>query len=242
MPDLSRRKLLTSIAVAPAVGALVSTAAAQSGVYGYGAPANKPSPAGTPAHFDTSCSIPPASLLESSRIARERIQRLHFPDVVLENQHGKKVRFYSDLLKNKVVVFNFFYAKCEGVCPGVTANLSRLYRLLGDRMGNPVFMYSITLKPEEDTLEVINEYARAYENFTSWTFWRGNGDDIEKIRRGIGFVDPNPVVDRDKSQHIGNIRFGNEAMMQWAACPGLAHATWLAKAVSAVIPPDARRT
>lgn len=245
MPDLSRRKLLSSIVVAPAIGALVSSAAAQTGVYGFGTPPPKEAstpPKGTPAHFDTSCAVSPDILLEHSRAARQQIQQQHFPDVVLVNQDGKKFRFYTDLVKDKVVILNFFYAKCEGVCPGVSANLARLYKLLGKRMGNPVFMYSITLKPEQDTLEAIKEYASSYHAGPFWTFFTGKDDDIERIRRGIGFVNSDPVLDKDKSQHIGNIRFGNEAEMQWAACPGLAHASWLAKAVSFVIPPQASRT
>ena len=73
-------------------------------------------------------------------------------------------------------------------------------------------------------------------------FLTGKIDDIEKVRRGIGFVDPDPVLDRDKSNHIGNIRYGNEALMQWGACPGLAHATWLLKEVSFVIPQNGSRS
>lgn len=235
MSDLSRRKLLSSIAVAPVAGALASAAAAQTGVYGLGAPPAKASAKGTPAHFDTACPAPTDLLVERNRIAREQIREKHFPDVVLVNQDGKKVRFYTDLLKDKVVVLNLFYTKCDRVCPGVTANLARLYSLLGDRMGNPVFMYSISLKPE-DTPDVLKEYASRFHAGPAWMFLTGKGDDIESIRRGIGFVDPNPVIDRDKSQHIGNIRYGNEALMQWGSCPGLAHATWLMKEVSFVIP------
>jgi protein SCO1 len=66
--------------------------------------------------------------------------------------------------------------------------------------------------------------------------------DIEAIRRGIGFVDPNPEVDRDKSQHIGNIRYGNEPLVLWGACPGMSHASWLFKEISSVIRPENRST
>jgi len=38
-----------------------------------------------------------------------------------------------------------------------------------------------------------------------------------------GFVDPDPVADRDKAHHTG-IRFGNEAMDSWGACPALGSA------------------
>jgi protein SCO1/2 len=236
MSDLSRRKLLGSIAVVPVAGALASAAAAQTGVYGLGAPPAKASAKGTPAHFDTTCAAPEDLLIQRNRAAREQIRTKHFPDVVLVNQDGKKFRFYTDLLKDKIMVLNLFYTQCEGVCPGVTANLAKLYKLFGDRMGNPLFIYSITLKPEHDTPDVLKEYATKFNAGPAWMFLTGKGDDIESIRRGIGFVDPDPVIDRDKSQHIGNIRYGNEALMQWGSCPGLSHATWLMKEVSFVMP------
>lgn len=251
MSDKSRRQLLRSLAVAPVVGALVSRAAAQSGVYGgFAPPRAKPSDAGTPAHFSTTCAQPPGApvssvtpemLLEQGRKARERLRLKHFPDVTLVNQDGKKVRYYTDLLKDKVIVLNFFYAKCEGVCPGVNANLAKVYKLLGDRMGRQVFMYSISLKPEEDTPEVLKDYAHSLSAGPAWMFLTGNNDDIERVRRGMGFVNSDPVLDKDKSQHIGNICYGNEPLMLWGGGPGLVHATWLVKEISSVIAADVKR-
>lgn len=37
----------------------------------------------------------------------------HFPDVVLRTHDGNNVRFYEDLLKDKIVLINFMYATCE---------------------------------------------------------------------------------------------------------------------------------
>jgi protein SCO1 len=62
---------------------------------------------------------------EPQAVARERIHQRYFPDVVLRTEDNKKVRFYEDLIKDKIVTINFFYAQCEGVCPGITANLLR---------------------------------------------------------------------------------------------------------------------
>ena len=50
----------------------------------------------------------------------------YIPDVVLTNHEGKQVRFYDDLIKGKIVVINFMYARCEGVCPGNTAYLRKV--------------------------------------------------------------------------------------------------------------------
>lgn len=174
--------------------------------------------------------------LQSQAASRERIRQRYFPDIVLRTQDNKKVRFYEDLIKNKIVTINFFYAKCEGVCPGITANLVRVQRLLGDRVGRELFMYSISLKPEQDTPAVLKEYARSYYVRRGWTFLTGEPEDIELLRRSLGFTNPDPKLDKDTSQHIGNIRYGNEPLMEWAACPGLAHAEWIAESISWVFP------
>ena len=36
----------------------------------------------------------------------------HFPNLVLKTHEGRNVRFYDDLLKDKIVLINFMYATC----------------------------------------------------------------------------------------------------------------------------------
>ena len=67
--------------------------------------------------------------------ARARIQQQHLPNLPLVTHDGKEVRFYDDLIKDKVVMLNFFYALCGDVCPAVTANLVEVQKLLGDQVG-----------------------------------------------------------------------------------------------------------
>src|SRR5262249_4488134 len=151
---------------------------------------------------------------------REKIRARYFPNVPLRTHEGKTVRFYDDLIKGKIVTINVMYATCEGVCPSITANLVRVQRLLGKRVGRDVFMYSITLKPEEDTPKALKEYVQMHGIGPGWTYLTGNTDDVERLRQTLGFTNPNPDVDKDASQHIGNLRYGNEPLMLWAACPG----------------------
>jgi protein SCO1/2 len=139
--------------------------------------------------------------------------------VTLTTQDGRKVKFYDDLIKDKIVILNFFYVKCEGICPGATANLVKVQKLLGDRVGKDIFMYSITLKPEEDTPTVLNKYARAYKTKPGWLFLTGDPKNIETLRQSLGFIDRDPVRDANKSNHIGMLRYGNEALQLWAGCP-----------------------
>lgn len=93
-------------------------------------------------------------------------------------------------------------------------------------------MCSFTLKPDQDTPKVLRDYANLYHAKPGWTFLTGRPDDLELLRRHLGFTDPVPAVDKDKSQHIGNIKIGNEPLMLWTACPGMAHADWILKAIS----------
>jgi len=169
---------------------------------------------------------------EGMAAARERVRKRFLPDVPLLTQDGKKVRFYGDLIKDRIVTINFIYTRCEGVCPGITSNLAKVQRLLGERVGLDIFMYSITLKPEEDSPRALKEYAKAHGVRPGWTFLTGSADDLELLRRKLGFTNPNPDLDKDKSQHIGNVRYGNEPLILWAACPGLASPEWIAESIS----------
>jgi protein SCO1 len=162
---------------------------------------------------------------------RELIQQRHLPNVELMTQDGKKVHFYDDLVKDKIVVINFMYAHCEGICPTVTANLVRVQKILHDRIGHDIFMYSITLKPEEDTPPVLKEYAAMHGVGPGWLFLTGKTVDIELLRRSLGFTNSDPVEDADKSNHIGMLRIGNEPMLGWSACPAQANTQWIATSI-----------
>jgi protein SCO1/2 len=151
---------------------------------------------------------------------RERLAERSFPNVTLTTHEGRKVKFYDDLLKDKIVIINFMYVKCEGSCPGTTANLVKVQKLLGDRVGKDIFMYSITLKPEEDTPQKLAAYAKAYKVGPGWQFLTGDPKDVELLRQKLGFIDRDPVRDANKSNHIGMLRWGNEPHTLWAGCPG----------------------
>src|SRR5262249_20193832 len=134
MPDVSRRRFLSLTAAVPlAAGALSATAVA--GEAGKFAPVTQ-------------------------ETARKRIQEHNLPNLPLISHEGKRVLFYDDLVRDKVVTLNFFFADCDEICPLVTANLAKVQKLLGDQVGRDIHMYSFTLKPEEDAVAVIREYRK----------------------------------------------------------------------------------
>jgi len=180
----------------------------------------------TSSHVDGG-ETPPRSAVDSGRSRmdpRERIQRYHLPNVALVTHDGKAVRFYDDLVKDRKVVINFMYTTCaDGTCPITTANLVQVQKLLGDRVGRDVFFYSITLSPDQDTPAVLARYARAYNVGPGWTFLTGKSDDIERLRKALGFAYTDPVDDANKTNHVGMVRYGTEPLMIWGMAPGMAN-------------------
>jgi protein SCO1/2 len=212
MPDMNRRKLLATLAVAPLAAGVVARAAS---------PDNK------------------FRVAESSR---EKLRKRYFPNFELTTHEGKKVHFYDDLIKDKIVVINFMYAKCEGVCMPVTMNLKRVQNLLGSRIGRDIFMYSITLKPEEDTPGALKRYVQAHKIKPGWTFLTGKPDEINTLRRSLGFKDAKAKLDKDLTNHTGMVKYGNEARQWWAMFPGQANAPWIVECILWMDGPNAKPT
>ena len=158
--------------------------------------------------------------------------RRHFPNVSLLTQDNQRVRFYDDLVKDKIVMFNFFYVSCTGICPASTANLVKVQHALGDRVGRDIFMYSISLKPREDRPKQLKEYVEMHGITPGWTLLTGKPDDCELLRRHLGFADADPIRDRDIANHIGLVVYGNERLDSWAACPALTEPTSFVKYLS----------
>ena len=74
-----------------------------------------------------------------------------------------------------------------------------------------------------DTPERLKEYMRHHEiTHPGWTFLTGAREDIELLRRGLGFWDPDPERDKLKTTHAGLAQLGNEPLDRWMACPTLA--------------------
>ena len=106
-----------------------------------------------------------------------------FTNALLRTHEDKEVRFYDDLIRGKQILLNLMYATCEGVCPIVTSNLVKVYERLKDRMGKDLFMYSMTVKPEEDDPAALKDFAEMHRALLpGWTFLTGDPYDIETIR------------------------------------------------------------
>lgn len=153
------------------------------------------------------------------------------PNVPVQTHEGKSVRFFDDLIKNRVVTLNVMYMTCGDSCPLITQNLCHVQELLGARVGRDIFMYSITLQPRTDTVRALRSYARLFRVKPGWKFITGQPEHLEQLRIALGFYDRDPVVDALYSQHTGILRFGNERLRRWAGCPAMARPEGIVKSI-----------
>ncbi|HEX2271549.1 MAG TPA: SCO family protein [Pyrinomonadaceae bacterium] len=153
----------------------------------------------------------------------------YFTDVELLDQNGRKLRFYSDVLKGKTVVINALFTTCTGVCPPISRNFERIQQALGERLGKDVFLVSITVDPETDTPAKLKEYAKRFHARPGWSFLTGKKENINWALYKLGqYVE-------EKTQHTSILIVGNEATGLWKKAFGLASAEELIKLVEGVM-------
>ena len=151
----------------------------------------------------------------------------YFPNVTLTTQDGKPVRFYDDLLKDKVVAIELIYTSCQYNCPLETARLAQLQRLLADEMGKTIFFYSISIDPKRDTPEVLKAYADRFRAGPGWLFLTGKEEDIELISKKLGLYTPPDTSDPDG--HAPSLMVGNVANGNWMRHGALDNPMFLAR-------------
>ena len=156
----------------------------------------------------------------------------YFPNHVLLTQDGKPVRFYDDMLKGKVVLINFMFTTCTGVCPPMANNMAKVQSYLGDRVGRDVVLISLTVDPETDTPEKLKRYAENFKAKPGWYFLTGKKENVDWVLYKMGgYVD-------DKMKHSGVLIIGNEATGEWVKTAALRNPAQIAQAVLDLLKAD----
>jgi len=133
----------------------------------------------------------------------------YFPNLPVVTQDGRTVRFYDDLVRGKIVVINFVYTSCPDICSLSTSRMAWVQDQLGDRLGREIFIYSITIDPENDTPAVLKEYAEAFDAQPGWLFLTGKPEDIREIRFKLG------ERSRTLGEHRSDMVLGNAVTGEW---------------------------
>jgi protein SCO1 len=161
--------------------------------------------------------------------AAESAAAQYFPDLPLVDQNGTTHRFYSDLVKGRIVVINTFFTECAAVCPMTLQHLAKVQAQFGDRVGKDVFLYSITVDPLNDTPKKLQSYAKRYGANNGWQFLTGKQDDVAQVLKKLGqFVD-------NRDAHSSLFIIGNEPTGLWKKANGLADADEIAEVIASVM-------
>ena len=135
------------------------------------------------------------------------------PDVELLDQDGRKVHFYSDLVKGKIVVINFIFTTCTTVCPPMGATFARVQKELSDREAHFI---SVSVDPVTDTPERLKAWRAKFNAGPEWTLVTGEKQKIDELLSALSASTARPV------DHSPTIVIGNDALGQWTRTYGLA--------------------
>lgn len=142
------------------------------------------------------------------------ISGLSIPEVELVDQHGNKVHFYSDLVKGKIVAINTIFTTCTTVCPLSGANFSELSRLLARENPLKFALVSISIDPQVDTPQRLNEWSRRFGQASpNWILLTGPKVRVDSLLKSLQLFTP------DKQEHSAGSLIGGEGGGDWARPP-----------------------
>jgi protein SCO1 len=91
------------------------------------------------------------------------------------NQDGKVVT--NKDVENKIKVIEYFFTTCQGICPKMNENMSKVY--MAFRNTDDVVILSHTVDPEIDTVAQLKRYANKFEaDSKHWHFLTGDKKEL----------------------------------------------------------------
>ena len=150
------------------------------------------------------------TLLASEMTAEDEVTaREYFTDTVLIDDEGQEVRFFSDVLKDQVVVINFIFTHCGGACPMITEKLKMARDALSEEQAAAIRYVSISIDPARDTPAAMHEFRERHRADGNWLFLTGEQQDIDAVVKRLGQYSP------DVEAHSTIMLAGNVNKRHW---------------------------
>lgn len=143
------------------------------------------------------------------------------PDVVVQDQDGRQLNFYADLLRGRTVLINFIYTQCRSVCPTQTAILRDAKQRWADAMAEQraVLLISITVDPKHDDPRQLRDFAERFGISPGmeqgWVFVTGETRALTKLLSSLNSLTPQPA------DHSNVLWVGNEPRGRWSRTAAL---------------------
>jgi cytochrome oxidase Cu insertion factor (SCO1/SenC/PrrC family) len=150
--------------------------------------------------------------------------RSYFTDLPVVNQDGETLRFYSDVLKDQVVVLSFIFTNCPDACPLITRKLVETRNAMDEGLRDEVRFISLSVDPERDTPQAMKAFAEKLgADQPNWLFLTGEKSDMETIVKRLGQYTDN--VDAHSTLLIA----GNVKNKHWMKIPPMVPAWGVAE-------------
>ena len=148
--------------------------------------------------------------IQSDEASSEEKARKFFTDTEVIDQNGNKLRFYSDVLKDRVVLINFIFTNCQDYCPMVTQKLIQARGQMVESVKDDIWFVSISVDPDRDTPEAMKEFASKQKvDESRWIFLTGNKQNLDFIVKRLG------QYSQDVEAHSTLMLAGNTRTRHW---------------------------
>lgn len=115
--------------------------------------------------------------------------------------------FSSSSLKGKIYVADFFFTRCESICPKMSSELTRLQDVFVNN--EDIQIVSFSVDPSNDTPEKLKQYAKEYDAVAGkWHFMTGTREQIYPLAIKGYYI---PVA--DASEYDKAIKSPNETFI-----------------------------
>jgi protein SCO1/2 len=107
-------------------------------------------------------------------------QNHHISEFSFTNQDGKTITNAD--IADKIVVVEYFFATCKGICPKMNENLAKVYKVF---KGNKNVMFlSHTVDPKKDTVAALKAYSLHFDaDPLQWMFLTGDKQKLYDMAR-----------------------------------------------------------
>jgi len=170
----------------------------------------------------------PTSAEIAKASSSDQLSKMNIPDTELLDQNGRKIHFYTDLVKGQTVAINFIFTTCTTICPPLGATFARVQKELGDKVGRDVRLISISVDPATDTPERLKAWGEKFHAAEGWTFVTGNKPEMDELLRALG------ASSARREDHSPTVLIGNDAQ-GWTRTYGLANTSQLVQIINEVM-------
>jgi protein SCO1 len=150
------------------------------------------------------------------------------PDVEVVDETGRRLHFYTDLVRGRTVAINFIFTTCTTICPPMGATFAKVQSLAADRADKDLRLISISVDPVTDTPERLKAWGAKFKARPGWTFVTGSLPQINELLKALGGFSGR------REDHSPVVLIGNDATDTWTRANGLASPARLLEAIDEV--------